>query len=431
MKKNKTAGMIYLTVTAWCTAIMLIFVFSFMPAYKTYSGINAEISEAANAKDDFSAAEIKGKSYINVLMVGLDKDETRTDVIMVAQFNLKNSSVRFLHIPRDTYVDKKGDKKINSSYGAGGIERTIKDIQKIVDIDIDRHVIITTSGFKDVVDEVGGVWFDVPQNMDYEDPYQDLFIHLKKGYQHLDGSEAEQLVRFRSYPQGDLARIEVQSSFIKEAIEQIIQKCNDGEADSTNLINEVLDMVETDFGVFEAVKYAPYLLRVDMDNVNSIRIAGEAKMLHGVSYFVADDKENRKIIDEYFSPDSMLIDYSEIEIRDNAIGKSPAEHNITSSDLGDGKVPVGTTVDILDFSGTNGASLQKAKSVLESSGCKVIGTFEAKTITVDKTMCISGDNNLVCPKVANVMGLDRCYINPDHSVNASIVVILGKDVSER
>ncbi|MBQ4631355.1 MAG: LCP family protein [Clostridia bacterium] len=428
MRNSKSLLHIYLTVTAWVTAILAIFAFVVVPVYETYEGIHNVYVKGVSKSDNFTITKSVEKAYINVLMVGLDKDETRTDVIMIAQYNFTDNTVKFLHIPRDTYVEKRGDKKINSSYGAGGIENTIKDIEKLVNIDIEKYVIINISGFREVIDEVGGVDFDVPQRMKYTDKYQDLYIDLNPGFQHLDGDKAEQLVRFRSYPEGDLKRIEVQISFIKEAMKQISAKCKNGEADLSKIISSAMGMVTTNFTTLEAGKYAPHMLKTDVDNVKSVRLAGEARNIKGISYFVADDEENERIVNEYFTPNNTEVDFGEVELRDKALGNDPKEYLVEGIDLGDGKIKEGTTVDILDFSGTKGASLKKTRELLEQSGCKVLETFVADTITTNKTYCITADkDDVTCPIMAKMLGEKSYYHNSEYSYNASVVIILGKE----
>ena len=61
----------------------------------------------------------------------------------------------------------------------------------------DFQVVVEWEAVGEIVDAMGGVWFDVPRKMDYEDPYQDLSIHLDKGYQLLNGEQAMGVVRFR------------------------------------------------------------------------------------------------------------------------------------------------------------------------------------------------------------------------------------------
>lgn len=99
---------------------------------------------------------------------------------------------------------------------------TVLQIEDLLGINIDHYVKIDLDAFRKIVDTVGGVEVDVPQDMDYEDPVQDLYIHLDAGLQTLNGEQAEQLVRFRKYPTGDEGRIEVQQLFLKALAEKVL-----------------------------------------------------------------------------------------------------------------------------------------------------------------------------------------------------------------
>ena len=103
-----------------------------------------------------------------------------------------------MSIPRDTRVliDNKY-RKINFAYPYGGIELAAGTVSELLDVNIKYYIFVDTFAFRIIVDLLGGVDIDVPVNLDYDDPTQDLHIHLKKGLQHLDGEHAEQYVRFR------------------------------------------------------------------------------------------------------------------------------------------------------------------------------------------------------------------------------------------
>ena len=156
-----------------------------------------------------------------ILVMGTDNAGLRTDVLMLGFINGRDKSVDVISIPRDTQV-KIGSRyyKINSAYAIGQEEQTIETVENLLDVEIDGYVKFSFETFRETIDAIGGVKFDVPQDMFYEDPYQDLYIDLKAGPQHLNGEEAEGLVRYRRYPTGDEGRIAVQQEFIKEIIRQ-------------------------------------------------------------------------------------------------------------------------------------------------------------------------------------------------------------------
>ena len=244
------------------------------------------------------------KTHVNVLLLGVDKDGTRTDVMIMGQLNLVNDSITMIQIPRDTYVpdNGRGDKKINSAY-ASGIDNTLKEVEMVTGVKIDKYVKIDTSQFRNIIDEIGGIEFDVPIDMHYDDPAQDLHIHIDKGYQTLDGDKAEQFVRFRQnndgsgYPRGDVERLDAQKGFIKETMNQLFFK---NTLKIPSLVSTFSKMIETNFSNGELVSYMPSVFDVKQENISIITLAGEAKYIHGGSYYIPDKLKNDELIDLYF-----------------------------------------------------------------------------------------------------------------------------------
>ena len=129
-------------------------------------------------------------------------------------------------------------KRINSVYnyyggGEKGIKALYKEISQLVGFEPDYQVIVEWDAVGAIVEAMGGVYYDVPRNMNYDDPYQDLHIHQTKGYRKLSGSDVMQVLRYRhdtdihyGYPDGDLGRIKTQQSLLKAMIEQLLQLKN-------------------------------------------------------------------------------------------------------------------------------------------------------------------------------------------------------------
>lgn len=99
-------------------------------------------------------------------------------------------------------------------------------------IPVDYTVSVNLKGFTALVDAIGGVDFDVPINMDYDDPIQNLSIHFKKGVQHLSGADALRVVRFRhnndgsGYGSEDLGRMATQQKFLKAVAKKMLSAGN-------------------------------------------------------------------------------------------------------------------------------------------------------------------------------------------------------------
>lgn len=235
----------------------------------------------------------------NVLVLGTDVESGLPDVIMLCRIDPQKEKASILSIPRDTKVVSKGTTmKINSTYSTGGLEDIAGSVERLTGLEIDHHFVINLEAFRDIVDALDGVYYTVPRNMDYEDPLQDLYIHLKSGYQLLDGDKAEQLVRFRQYPNGDIDRIKVQQNFIKELIGQ---KLN---VRYVEKIPEVYKIIKynsnTDMNSYEMLETGNLLLEMGNSNIKSFIVPGSGQYVNDVSYYIHDSRKLNDLIEDEF-----------------------------------------------------------------------------------------------------------------------------------
>ena len=180
------------------------------------------------------------ENFFTFLVIGRDTGGGgNTDTLMLAAYDVNNQKLNVMSIPRDTMVNVSWDiKKINSvynMYGGGdeGIEALCAELTQLVGFVPDYQIVVEWDAVGELVNAIGGVYFDVPIDMNYDDPTQDLHIHISKGYQHLNGEQAMGVVRYRhdnmingkmkGYPNGDLGRIETQQAFLTAVIQQCLQ----------------------------------------------------------------------------------------------------------------------------------------------------------------------------------------------------------------
>lgn len=185
----------------------------------------------------------KSEDFYTILLLGRDTGGGgNTDTILLASYDVTNQKATIMSIPRDTMVNVPWDvKKINSVYpwyggGERGIERLYQEISQLVGFQPDYRIIVDWEAVGDIVDAIGGVWFDVPYNMDYDDPAQDLSIHQEAGYRYLTGEDAMQVIRWRKNNRnseyghskgiGDAGRMKLQQDFLQALIEQLVQPEN-------------------------------------------------------------------------------------------------------------------------------------------------------------------------------------------------------------
>lgn len=172
-----------------------------------------------NSIMELNTDKVTGNDF-NLLFVGLDNNN-RADTIML--LTVKENGIKGLSIPRNTLLE---DKRISDILATeNGDQELIDTIKTTLSVPIHYYAKMDLTAVKEIVDNVGGIDFEVPMDMVYDDPYQDLHINLKKGVHTLNGEGVCQLLQFRrGYPEGDLTRIQLHQQFIKEFIKQKLNK---------------------------------------------------------------------------------------------------------------------------------------------------------------------------------------------------------------
>ena len=325
-KKQKSLIKIFFKIVISIILVFLLFASAVVFAYnkiisssqKNETNINNSIGENEDNNNNFVDAILGKGIKLNVAVFGVDKDETRTDVIFVVHFDSKKGILSLLSVPRDTRVTVapsvkkiydennryyKSPTKINSIHayaGDKGPEAAVLQLEDLLGINIDHYIKVNINGFGEIIDAIGGVEFDVPQKMywDMRDT-GDMLINLNEGLQVLDGNKATQLIRFRRYDEGDIARVQVQQDFLKAAAKKIL---------STDSIIKNIDdyikiffkYVSTDINVLDAVKYAGYIKDINISNAQFETLPGEGKYIENISYYINDEVETQNVVDRLF-----------------------------------------------------------------------------------------------------------------------------------
>ncbi len=203
------------------------------------------------------------KGVHTCLLLGV-ADMGGSDTIMLGVFDTNAKTASLISIPRDTVILQDGKyRKINSTY-AGGPEAVVSAVHELLGVPVDSYVSVNLKAFSSIVDQIGGVWFDVPVRMDYKDPLQDLVIDIQPGYQLLDGKKAEGVMRCRNcYPSADIGRAATQRAFLTALVKQTITLSN--VANVTSLINTFIQYVDTDMPLSDMVFFATQAIGMDLD----------------------------------------------------------------------------------------------------------------------------------------------------------------------
>lgn len=299
-KKKKSIAAIFRNFFA-VLSLFTIFIWSALYAVNYMIGQD----EIINLDGTVSKTFVK-KKEINALVVGVN--DNLSDTMIYVKYNVENGKIAMMSVPRDTYVTNEYciGHKLNAIYRGKNIVPLVEEIENQIGVKIDYYLVFKADMLISMVDAIGGVEVDVPFDMKYDDPTQDLHINIKKGKQVLNGKNAEGFVRFRhnndmtvGYAMGDLDRTEVQQEFIKKFIATVLDAKNISKI--PDLINIANDNTKTNVTVREALKYVTDVAKIDTENIYSTTAPGVAKTIDGLSYFLLDKGEARAVIAKEFN----------------------------------------------------------------------------------------------------------------------------------
>ena len=259
--------------------------------------------------------DIQNLEPLYCLVMGISEDISTelTDTIMLCAYFPQEQKVSILSIPRDTFVGDDKDNttsydKINALYQKSP-ENTLEAVRKLTGVDVRNYVVINNNALEKVIDAVGGIYFDVPIDMWYDDPTQDLHIYINKGYQLLNGENAVKVLRFRhnndmstypkEYGEQDLGRMRTQREFIKAAAEQILSSNNILKLNE--ILEIVFDNIQTNLSISELIKYIPSATEFNVENMKTEALPGVADYLGALSFFIVDENQSEQMVSSLFS----------------------------------------------------------------------------------------------------------------------------------
>jgi LCP family protein required for cell wall assembly len=278
------------------------------------------------------------KERFNLLVLGVDErldDLGRSDTMLFFSVPSDGSQPLLISIPRDTMIWKKELQiydRINNIYPTDGIDATVQMVRNLFGVPVDGYIKVNIEGFVELIDIMGGVRIVVDEAMDYEDPYQDLYIHIQPGDQILDGQTSMEYVRFRADGTGDIGRIARQQKFLKAAMDQALSVNNLSKI--PNMIRQGFSMIETNISINKLLSLANTIIRNGISDFHSAMLPGDGLYYGDASVWMLRLEEMYTLIAELMIPDDRdemylnllqqkwIVDYQ--KIHDEALAKATA-----------------------------------------------------------------------------------------------------------
>ncbi len=255
------------------------------------------------------------------LVIGKEPDGYNTDTILVGTFDIEEKWLHVVSIPRDTLVNVPWwPAKINSVYsmsasGYGswqydseidGLRAAVKDI---MGYEPAYWAVIDMVAFEKLVDAIGGITFDVPCDMNKDEPE----IHFSAGEQWLSGEDALKVVRYRDYPMGDIDRISVQQEFLKTLANQMLTL---GNVPNIGKVYSIYDeYVETNLASGNIAWFIREFLKLDAEDITFETMPGDYCLsIKGTSFVNIYLDEWLEMINNELSPLEYEITAEDVKI---------------------------------------------------------------------------------------------------------------------
>lgn len=243
------------------------------------------------------------------LLAALDQIGANTDVIIAGRMDTAEGTLDLVNIPRDTLVNVSWNvKKVNTIYVAEGSdpERFVEKMAELLGFEVDCYAIVDIRAVEKLVDCIGGVYYNVPRNMDYDDPTQDFYVHIPAGYQWLGGEDAVKVLRYRvgsegsGYANGDLGRIATQQDFLMSIASQMLTAGNI--PNLPQAIEIFQQYVKTDLDSGNLAFFARQFLTMDREKISFSTLPGEGVGVLGGSYYAIDPDGWLEIVNTRLNP---------------------------------------------------------------------------------------------------------------------------------
>ena len=267
-----------------------------------------EPEDGAAVRTVLPSANPRKERFHTILLGGLDDENGGSDTNLLIAVDAKSGKINVVSLPRDTLLNVTWSvKKLNNAYHHGGFTQTMAEVSRLLGIPVDHYITVDLQAFEELVDAIEGVDFEVPVDMDYDDPAQDLHIHFSKGLQHLNGEQALQVVRWRQnndgsgYATADIGRIGTQQAFLKAVAQQTLKLSN---WDKVGSMAEIFQKwVKTDLELANLIWLGEQALTVGSENISFHTLPGDgAGYYKGGSYYVLEPDAVLEMINSYFNP---------------------------------------------------------------------------------------------------------------------------------
>lgn len=273
--------------------------------------ISSNNKEVDPKNDESVSVGANENDKYNILIMGIDDAAELADVMMLVSFDTNNSTLTIAQLPRDTYAEYTANayRKLNGALSSlGGGRQVAEFLESAWGIEIHHYITVKLEAVSKTVDLLGGVEINVPEDMSYKDPYQDLEIKISAGRQTLNGETAVQFIRYRAgYLRGDVARLDAQKLFLAALGEKIIQS---GIVKLSVPVMTLISNSESDMSYSDCMHLVSMAMSLDSSRISFLTLpGGDVQTASGTWYYILNRRQTAEIMRRYFVENDRVSDY--------------------------------------------------------------------------------------------------------------------------
>ncbi len=328
----------------------------------------------------------------------------RSDSMLLLRFNPQTEQLVVLSLPRDTRTYVRGQlTKLNEANYYGGPALAAESVSDLLGgVAIDRYMRINVQGVEKLIDALGGVTVNVPQDMRYQDDSQHLYINLKAGEQTLDGDKAMQFLRFRYDRQGDIGRVQRQQMFMRALTEQALNPATITRL--PKILSVIQSNVDTNLSVEELLALVGYGAQINRSNVQMLMLPGTFSRPQDftLSYWLPNHREIDALVSQYFGVGS-----------NRSVASAPSPHL--------------TRVAIQDSTG-NQSAVQAVTRALQDSGYANIYVDQTLNNPLPISRIVAQQGDMASAEMVHrFLGIGEVRVESTGALNSDITIQLGQD----
>lgn len=200
-----------------------------------------------------------------LLILDAEKRESGS-CFLAARFLPTEEQFVFLPIPSNTSISSgESEDTIYNIYRNGGTKKAVEAAESCLGIKIDKYIKFNRSSFSVIADIFGGIDYDIPYNLVYDNPDTGEATVLKAGRQFLDSTSLRKVLTYPNYTQGE----EYRSKCLGVAINDLVTSGTSNSASFANnlddyfvaVINSDIDTDITAYDYDEVEKAMKYVIK--------------------------------------------------------------------------------------------------------------------------------------------------------------------------